>query len=212
MKTLRTITAATATLCIVACQHGSMLYVADSSGRLQKIGPTEWNLVSPKVSVEVDGNFLDCDLSPLSATEIYGHRNPHIHLKVGQHDQIFSAQAGASLFSGGGQSSFGASVSKQNASLTLDTLPAEAKKHFTKRFAPGEVHSTVIAGRRWIVTTQFEDPAKARLHNRTYWTIENNLLITFNLNVEPDGSQPAQWKEERIQRLEKVIANVRIRH
>jgi hypothetical protein len=98
MKTLRTITAATATLCIVACQHGSMLYVADSSGRLQKVGPTEWNLVSPKVSVEVDGNFLDCDLSPLSATEIYGHRNPHIHLNVGQHAQIFSAKAGASLF------------------------------------------------------------------------------------------------------------------
>jgi hypothetical protein len=94
----------------------------------------------------------------------------------------------------------------------LDTLPAEAKTHFTKRFPPGEVHSTVIVGRRWIVTTQFEDPAKTRLHNRTYWTIENNLLVTFNLNVEPDGAQPAQWKEERIQRLEKVIATVRIRH
>jgi hypothetical protein len=62
-----------------------------------------------------------------------------------------------------------------------------------------------INGRRWLVTTTFEDQNQNLVAGRVFWTIEEGFLVTLNVNFTSAPRDPL-WRQMRLNTLEEVVS------
>ena len=192
-----------------ACQETATQYVVDERGRLRKIGPAPWGPIDKRYSLDVDGTLFSYDLSSVPDRAIYGQRSSPMHLERGQTIRSFSALQLR-------KTQFGGSISRIKSPLTLTDLPSEARpggeaEHmFFPKTKPSAKEFRTVAGRRWLVTTKFEDSEKKIIRSRVFWTIEGPYLLTLNLIIDERAPTTSEWRQKQLDILEGIAATLAI--
>ena len=140
-----------------------------------------------------------------------------IHLERGQYVIPFTCRRDRMLVADMARVFFSGNVRPlRNPNVTLSMLRSEAirggevKWMSSQLYKAFETEFRTINGRRWFVSTQFEDIEKNRPGNRTYWTIEGGLLVTVNANILPHISVSREWRDKRFRQLEELVSRVGI--
>jgi hypothetical protein len=104
----------------------------------------------------------------------------------------------------------------RNRTVTLDTMRVEprgggrGKRIFSPLYKAFESEFQMINGKRWLVSTQYENPDKRGPANRTYRIIEHGLLVTLNATILPHEPVSLEWRDKRFQLLEEIVSRVTI--
>jgi hypothetical protein len=148
----------------------------------------------------------DCDTFERSSVDL--KRGEHIIPFYCTRDKVFLA---------GGRSFFSGNIRPlKNPNVTLNALKSEAKPGgevngmFSPLYRAFETEFRTITGRRWFVSTQFEDAEKSRPANRTYWAIDSGLLVTLNATILPHISVSREWRNKRFEQLGELVSRVTI--
>ena len=70
---------------------------------------------------------------------------------------------------------------------------------------PTEIAYRKVGARRWLVSTRFQDREKQFVRNQTYWTIQGDLLITFNINFTANSPKNREWRQRRMETLDRLV-------
>lgn len=176
---------------------------------------SQWK--SREVTCEIDGIVFEYNLPPGS-----GRVNvipPRIvHLKPGGYKMPFTTSDAIFPSISVGHTTFSACVVRSiNPKLTVDQLPSEAragreaKYMFYPREKPTQLEYRNVDGRRWLVTTHFDDPGKRIVTNRTFWAVEDGFQATLAVNFDESAPLTATWRAKRLRVLDELVSGFRMR-
>jgi hypothetical protein len=199
-------------LLLVACTEVSTKYRVDEHGHLQKLGVVARH--GTRASYRINNSIFDYDLRSIGGA-LLPVTDLVIALRPGQSKIPFSAQPDATLF-GGVRETFSGNIRRPNkTALAVDDLRSEARpggetEHmFFPEAKPSAVDYQTINGRRWLVTTKFEDDAKQIVRGQVWWTVIDGFLVTFNVQIYEDAPRDAKWRNERVGKLQKLVSAFR---
>jgi hypothetical protein len=177
--------------------------------------PTEAKAGRDHLQFTVNGVRFTYDLSSVRG-DCDTFDRPSIHLKSGDYLTPFYCTRDKIWLAGGRSFFSGVIRPLRNPNVTLTTLKTEAKPGgeakgmFSPLYKAFETEFRTITGRRWFVSTEFEDAGKSRPANRTYWTIDSGLLVTLNATILPHISVSREWRNKRFEQLEELVSRVTI--
>lgn len=166
----------------------------------------------------VNGVTFGYDLTPVRGDcNIFEGRSAH--LSAGQYVIPFTCLTDKPLLRGVGRTRFSGSITRvKNPNVTVDNLLSdtrpggEAEGMFFPNHKPSRSEFEVIESRRWLVITKFDDADRLIPLSRVYWTVQKELLITVNVNIDQRSSRSSEWRKERLQQLETLVRRFSISH
>jgi hypothetical protein len=200
------------------CTEVVRQYRADNTGTLQhtRTFVPEWGSIGKRVSYTLNGTTFSFDLSAIGG-DARGHRRPPKELRAGSDFTAFVAGNDASLLEGAfgtpGVTWYGGNIHALSSpsSPTSDLYREANARGISKRYfakSPTREYRSVN-GRRWMITTTFENRDRSLVEGRVFWTIGYGFLVTFNVNFTSAPTDPT-WRQKRLARLEKLISDFRM--
>jgi len=199
------------------CTEVVRQYQADSNGKLQHTGTfvPEWGPLGKRVSYTLNGTTFSYDLSAIHG-DVRGHRQPPKQLQAGSDFTPFHVGSDASLleaaFDAPGVTWYGGNIyALSGISASTSDIFREinargvSKRYFAK--SPTREYRSVN-GRRWLITTIFEDRDRSLVDGRVFWTIADGFLVTFYVNFTSAPRDPS-WRQKRLATLEKLVSGFR---
>ena len=205
--------------CVAGCTEVVRQYRADGTGKLRHVGSfvPEWGPVGKRVSYTLNDATFSYDLSMIRG-DVRGHRQPPRRLAAGSDFVPFLVGSDASLIGGAfdapGATSYGGSIRALSATASSrgDIVRQIRASGISKDYFAKSPHREYrsINGRRWLVTTAYEDGVRRLVGRRVYWAVEGDFLITMYVGFT---SAPADlgWREKRLATLEKLVAGFQMR-
>jgi hypothetical protein len=80
---------------------------------------------------------------------------------------------------------------------------------FEPQSRPAVVAYRQVNGRRWLVTTRFEESERHVVSNRTYWTVIRDLLITFSVDLDASPPSEPEWGQHHFDSLHGLVSDFR---
>jgi hypothetical protein len=115
-----------------------------------------------------------------------------------------------------GKTFFGGVIQRLKRSpLTTEQLLSEARpggeaEHmFFPEKKPSAKEYREVNGRRWLVTTKFDDAEKRLIRSRVWWIVVDGFLVTLNVNMVDDAPSDAAWRRRRVEQLERLVSDFR---
>lgn len=196
---------------VVACTGASTSYRVDERGHLQKIGVVRKH--GTRASYHINKSVFVYDLHAVRGAEL-PIADSATSLRPGENKIPFNAQPDATPFSV--RDAFSGNIRRlKTPAPTVDDLRSEAKPHgetehmFFPEAKPSAVDYQTLNGRRWLVTTKFEDDAKQIVRSQVWWTVIDGFLVTFNLQIYEDAPRETKWRTERVKKLQTLVSAFR---
>jgi hypothetical protein len=193
------------------CTQTADYYEVDNAGRFVKIDALPGHQASGATYI-INGRAFQYDFEAIGRGEI---RDPGpTSLAPGEYKRTFYKLRDAPIFSTG-RAIFGGIIRRPRAG----SLTAEAVE--SKRDSGGETETTrrknsaatvqhrEVNGRRWLVTTRFQDRERQIVMNRTYSTVISGLLITLYVDLDASSRSKPEWAQQCLYSLDRLVSDFR---